>query len=254
MDVMLTIITFLPLLGVLALYLVPRPTAWRWIAVMTSALVLGGGIVLAILFNWSRGTLQFAVRVDWIPSLGSSYHLAVDGLSLPLILLTALLTFLALLYACKQERFSRGYFALYLVMETGLIGFFSTMDLLLFYVFFEIALVPMYFIIGIWGHEKRVEAALKFFLYTRVGSLAVLLSILALYLATNPHTFDLPTIVAARPYAGAGMGASLVLLGFLVGFGIKLPVVPLHSWLPDAHTEAPTEGSVILAGLLLKGW
>jgi NADH-quinone oxidoreductase subunit M len=169
------------------------------------------------------------------------------------VLLTALLTFLALLYAWRQERYPREYFALYLVMETGLIGFFSTMDLLLFYVFFEIALVPMYFIIGIWGHEgKRVEAALKYFLYTRVGSLAVLLSILALYLSTNPHTFDLPAIIAARPFAGASVSASLVLLGFLIGFGIKLPVVPLHSWLPDAHTEAPTEGSVILAGLLLK--
>src|SRR5712692_1816303 len=252
MDVMLTIITFLPLVGVLALYLVPRPTAWRWIAVMTSALVLGVGIALAILFNWSNGTLQFAVRVDWIPSLGSSYHLAVDGLSLPLILLTALLTFLALLYAWKQEQQPRAYFALYLVMETGLIGFFSTMDLLLFYVFFEIALVPMYFIIGLWGHENRVQSALKFFLYTRVGSLAVLLSILALYLGTNPHTFDLPKIIAAHPYAGTGVGAFLVLLGFLIGFGIKLPVIPLHSWLPDAHTDAPTEGSVILAGLLLK--
>src|SRR6266446_7908262 len=223
MDGMLTIITFLPLVGVLALYLVARPTAWRWIAVMTSALVLGVGIALAILFNWSNGTLQFAVRVDWIPSLGSSYHLAVDGLSLPLIVLTALLTFLALLYAWKQEKFSREYFALYLVMETGLIGFFSTMDLLLFYVFFEIALVPMYFIIGIWGHEeKRLEAALKFFLYTRVGGLAVLLSILALYLGTNPRTFDLPVIIAAHPFVGASLNASLVLLGFLIGFGIKL--------------------------------
>src|SRR5258708_5877546 len=252
MDVMLTIITFLPLVGVLALYLVPQPAAWRWIAVVTSALVLGVGVVLAFLFNWSNGKLQFGVRVAWIPTLGSSYHLAVDGLSLPLILLTALLTFLALMYAWRQEQFPREYFALYLVMETGLLGFFSTMDLLLFYVFFEIALVPMYFIIGIWGHEKRVEAALKFFLYTRVGSLAVLLSILALYLGTNPHTFDLPTIIAARPYLGAGVGASLVLLGFLVGFGIKLPVIPLHSWLPDAHTEAPTEGSVILPRFQLQ--
>jgi len=191
--------------------------------------------------------------VDWIPTLGSSYHLGIDGLSLPLVLLTALLTFLALLYAWKQERYPREYFALYLVMETGLIGFFSTIDLLLFYVFFEISLVPMYFIIGIWGHEeKRLEAALKFFLYTRVGGLAVLLSILALYLGTNPRTFDLPVIIAANPFVGASLNASLVLLGFLIGFGIKLPVVPLHSWLPDAHTEAPTEGSVILAGLLLK--
>src|SRR5260370_37369232 len=249
---MLTIITFLPLVGVLALYLVPQPAAWRWIAIVTGALVLGVGVVLALLFNWSSGKLQFGVRVDWIPTLGSSYHLAVDGLSLALILLTALLTFLALMYAWRQEQFPREYFALYLVMETGLIGFFSTMDLLLFYVFFEIALVPMYFIIGLWGHENRVQSALKFFLYTRVGSLAVLLSILALYLGTNPHTFDLPQIITAHPYVGAGVGSSLVLLGFLIGFGIKLPVIPLHSWLPDAHTDAPTEWTVVLAGLPIQ--
>src|SRR6266702_7004410 len=249
---MLTTLIFLPLAGALALYLIPGPTAWRWIAAMTSGLVLGISILIAVLFNWGNGRLQFEERVAWIPTLGSSYHLAIDGLSLPLILLSTLLTFLVIIYVWKQETSPREYFALYLVMETGLLGFFSTMDLLLFYVFFELALVPMYFIIGLWGHERRVEAALKFFLYTRVGSLAVLLSILALYLATNPHTFDLPAIIAARPFVGAGVSASLVLLGFLIGFGIKLPVIPLHSWLPDAHTEAPTEGSVILAGLLLK--
>jgi NADH-quinone oxidoreductase subunit M len=250
---MLTVLIFLPLLGALVLYLVPGAVARRWIAILSSLLTLGVSIVVAVLFNWQRGTLQFQERVAWIPSLGASYHLAIDGLSLPLVLLTTLLIFLALLYAWKQEKYPREYFALYLVMETGLLGFFCTMDLLLFYLFLEIALVPMYFIIGLWGQEeRRVEAALKFFLYTRVGSLAVLLSILALYLGTNPHTFDLPVIIAARPFVGAGVGASLVLLGFFVGFGIKLPVVPLHSWLPDAHTEAPTEGSVILAGLLLK--
>lgn len=251
---MLSILIFLPLLGAFILYLVPVVKAWRWIAVLTSGVTLAWAIVLSVLFNWQRGgTMQLQEHVAWIPSLGASYHLAVDGLSLPLILLTALLTFLALLYCWRQDRFPREYFALYLVMETGLLGFFSTLDLLLFYVFFEIALVPMYFIIGLWGHEgQRLQAALKFFLYTRVGSLAVLLSILALYLGVNPHTFDLPVIIAARPYAGTGIGAFLVLLGFLIGFGIKLPVIPLHSWLPDAHTEAPTEGSVILAGLLLK--
>ena len=249
---MLSILIFLPLVGVLLLYLVPGRAAWRWIATITTGVELALGIVLAILFDWRGGRLQFVERVNWIPALGSSYHLGIDGLSLPLILLTVLLTFLALLYAWKQQQYPREYFALYLVMETGLIGFFATMDLLLFYVFFEIALVPMYFIIGLWGHERRIQSALKFFLYTRVGSLAVLLSILALYLGTNPHTFDLPAIIAAHPYAGTGVGAFLVLLGFLIGFGIKLPVVPLHSWLPDAHTDAPTEGSVILAGLLLK--
>lgn len=249
---MLSLLIFLPLVGVLALYLIPHTLAWRWLSVITSAAVLVVGIIMSVLFNWNSGGLQFEERIVWIPSLGASYHLGIDGLSLPLLLLTALLTFLALLYAWKQDRDSREYFALYLVMETGLLGFFSTMDLLLFYVFFEVALVPMYFIIGLWGHERRVESALKFFLYTRVGSLAVLLSIIALYLGTNPHTFDLPAIIAARPYVGTGVGAFLVLLGFLIGFGIKLPIIPLHSWLPDAHTGAPTEGSVVLAGLLLK--
>lgn len=249
---MLSIITFLPLVGILLLYLIPKRAAWRWMATIIGGIELALGIVLAILFNWSSGTMQFVERVNWIPALGSSYHQGIDGLSLSLILLTVLLTFLTLVFAWKQEQYPREYFALFLVMETGLVGFFSTMDLLLFYVFFEIALVPMYFIIGLWGHERRVQSALKYFLYTRVGSLAVLLSILALYLGTSPHTFDLPHIIAARPYAGTGVAAFLVLLGFLVGFGIKLPVVPLHSWLPDAHTDAPTEGSVILAGLLLK--
>lgn len=249
---MLSTLTFLPLVGILLLYVIPGRAAWLWIATITGGLELALGVALAILFNWSSGTVQFVERVNWIPALGSSYHLGVDGLSLPLILLAVLLTFLALVYAWKQEQNPREYFALYLVMETGLVGFFSTMDLLLFYVFFEIALVPMYFIIGLWGHERRVQSALKFFLYTRVGSLAVLLSILALYLGTTPHTFDLPQIIAAHPYAGTGVGAFTVLLGFLIGFGIKLPVIPLHSWLPDAHTDAPTEGSVILAGLLLK--
>lgn len=249
---MLSIVIFLPLAGALALYLVPARAAWRWIAASAGALSLIASSIVALMFNWHNGTLQFVERATWVPALGASYHLGVDGLSLPLILLTTLLTFLAIFYAWRQDSYPREYFALYLVMETGLLGFFSTMDLLLFYLFFEVSLVPMYFIIGLWGHERRLEAAIKFFLYTRVGSLAVLLSILALYLGTQPHTFDLPAIIAAHPYVGASAGASLVLLGFLIGFGIKLPVFPLHSWLPDAHTSAPTEGSVILAGLLLK--
>jgi NADH-quinone oxidoreductase subunit M len=249
---LLTLMIFLPLIGALALALLPDRRTWGWAAASMSGVVLALGVALAVLFDWGSGALQFQERAPWIPSLGASYHLAVDGISLPLILLTALLTFLALIYSWNQERRPRAFFALFLVMETGLIGVFSTLDLLLFYVFFELALVPMYFIIGIWGHERRIEAALKFFLYTRVGSLAMLLSILALYLGTSPRTFDLPAIVAARPYAGAGLGPALVLLGFLIGFGIKLPIVPLHSWLPDAHTEAPTAGSVLLAGVLLK--
>jgi NADH-quinone oxidoreductase subunit M len=249
---LLTLMIFLPVAGALALYLVPGPGARRWLAAMTSGAVLALGIVLAVQFEWGSGALQFEARASWIPALGASYHVALDGLSLPLVLLSALLTFLALLYSWDQAERPREFFALFLVMETGLIGVFSTFDLLLFYVFFELSLVPMYFIIGVWGYERRVEAALKFFLYTRVGSLAMLLSILALYLGMEPRTFDLPAIVAAQPYAGAGLGPSLVLLGFFIGFAIKLPLIPFHSWLPDAHTEAPTAGSVLLAGVLLK--
>ncbi len=249
---MLTAMTFLPLLGAVVLYLTRTPRAWRWTAALASGAVLALGALLAAQFNWRSGALQFEQQAPWIPSLGASYHVAVDGLSLPLVLLSALLTFLAVLYSWSVTDRPREYFALFLVLETGLIGVFATLDLLLFYVFWEVALVPMYFIIGVWGHERRIEAALKFFLYTRVGSLAMLLSILALYLGTEPRTFDLPLIVTARPYAGTGTGPFLVLLGFFIAFAIKLPVVPFHSWLPDAHTEAPTAGSVILAGVLLK--
>jgi len=248
---LLTLMIFLPLTGAIALYLVPGPRAWRWLAVVTGGLVLALGLVLAMQFDWRSGALQFEEQAEWIPSLGASYHLAVDGLSLPLVLLSALLTFLVLLFSWNQGQRPRAFFALFLVMETGLLGVFSTLDLLLFYVFFELSLVPMYFIIGIWGYERRIEAALKFFLYTRVGSLAMLLAMLTLYLGMNPRTFDLPAIVAARPL-GTGLRSSWVLLGFFVGFAIKLPVIPFHSWLPDAHTEAPTAGSVILAGVLLK--
>jgi NADH-quinone oxidoreductase subunit M len=141
---------------------------------------------------------------------------------------------------------------LFLLLATGLIGLFAAQDLLLFYLFFEIGLVPMYFIIGIWGGEQRRYAAIKFFLYTRAGSLAMLLGFLGLYLAMEPHSFSLPAIIAARPLAKSPVSSSLVFFALLIGFGVKLPIVPLHNWLPDAHVEAPTEGSVVLAGLQLK--
>ncbi|MBF6590568.1 MAG: NADH-quinone oxidoreductase subunit M [Ktedonobacterales bacterium] len=251
---LLTVTIILPLVGVLALYLVPSRAGrlLSLVALTTSGATLALAIALAARFDWRAGTPQLGVSVPWIPTIGASYVVTVDGLSLPLILLTALLMFLTVLYSWREAQRPREFYALFLLMETGLLGFFSTLDLLLFYFFFEIALVPMYFIIGGWGHERRREAALKFFLYTRVGALALLLSILALYLGVQPHTFSLPAILAAHPYNGMGIAPSLILLGFFLGFAIKLPVVPLHSWLPDAHTEAPTGGSVVLAGLLLK--
>lgn len=248
----LTLLIFIPLVGVAALYLRPERRWWWPAALATAGLELALSILVLAWFDRSRDSFQLEERAPWIPSLGASYHLAVDGLSLPLILLTTVLIFLVVLSSGQRRDLSRAYLALFLTLEAGLIGVFCTLDLLLFYLFWEVSLVPMYFIIGLWGEARRVEAALKFFLYTRVGSLAMLLSILALYLGARPRTFDLPAIVEAAPYGGVGVGASLVLLGFLIGFGVKLPVVPLHSWLPDAHTEAPTAGSVVLAGLLLK--
>ena len=190
--------------------------------------------------------------MPWIPTIGASYDVAVDGLSLPLILLTSVLLCAVMVYVLRKEDRPKAHAFLLLLLATGLIGLFAAQDLLLFYLFFEVGLVPMYFIIGIWGHEQRSYAAMKFFLYTRVASLAMLLSFLGLYLAMEPHTFSLPEIVDAQPLAGATPAAGLALLGMLIGFGVKLPAVPLHNWLPDAHVEAPTEGSVMLAGIQLK--
>lgn len=248
---LLTLMIFLPLAGGLALYAVPERW-WRPLALATSGLVLALGVVLLAGFDYGSGALQFEERIAWLPGLGASYHLAVDGLSMPLVVMSALLTFLVVVFSWHVKTRPREYLFLFLLLETGMIGVFTALDLLLFYVFWEISLVPMYFIIGVWGKERRAEAALKFFLYTRVGGLAMLLSILALYLAVEPRTFDLPAIIAAAPFAEAGLTASLVLLGFFLAYAIKLPVVPFHSWLPAAHVEAPTAGSVVLAGVLLK--
>ena len=247
---LLSAMIWLPVVGGLALFLLPR-RRWHAAGLATSAVVLASSVVLLWRFDYTTGALQFEERLQWLPGLGASYHLAADGVSMPLIVLSALLTFLVMLFSRQVTVRPREYYFLFLLLETGLIGVFATLDLLLFYIFWEVSLVPMYFIIGVWGKEQRVEAALKFFLYTRVGGLAMLLSILALYLSVEPRTFDLPAIVAARESGIAAIPA-IVLLGFFIAFAIKLPVIPLHSWLPAAHVEAPTGGSVILAGILLK--
>lgn len=250
----LDIAIFLPLATGLLVLLIPgkRVRAIRGLSLLGSSITL---ILIAALwasFDATTSGLQHRTAVPWIPAIGASYDVAVDGLSLPLLAVTGLLFLLVAVYTLGQSDRARSHAFLFLLMETGLLGVFSAQDLLLFYVFFEIALVPMYFVIGGWGHRDRRYAALKFFLYTRAGSLAMLLSFLALYLSMDPHTFSLPAIAATRPLAGAYPVAGLVMLGMLLGFGVKIPTVPIHNWLPDAHVEAPTEGSVILAGLQLK--
>jgi NADH-quinone oxidoreductase subunit M len=251
---MIDVVIFLPLATGLVVLLVPRsrPALMRGLALAGALATLAVSVALWAGYAPGGPDLQWRTHASWIPSIGASYDVAVDGLSLPLVLLTALLSALVMVYVLRDDNRPKAHAFLFLLMETGLLGLFTARDLLLFYVFFEIGLVPLYFIIGIWGHERRRYAALKFFLYTRAGSLAMLLAFLGLYLSMQPHTFSLPAIAAARPLAGTPLAGSLVLLGLMIGFGVKLPIVPLHNWLPDAHVEAPTEGSVILAGLLLK--
>ena len=250
---MLNIAIFLPLLTGLVVLVVPqdRPALVRWISLGGSMLTLLVTVGLWIGFD-PAGGLQSRAVLPWIPSIGATYDVGITGISLPLIVLTALLLTLVALFVLHEHDRAHAHAFLFLLLGTGLLGVFAAQDLLLFYLFFEVGLVPMYFIIGIWGGEQRGYAALKFFLYTRVGSLAMLLGFLLLYLSMAPHSFSLPAIIAAQPLAQSPATAALVFFALLLGFGVKLPTVPLHNWLPDAHVEAPTEGSVMLAGLLLK--
>ena len=246
---MLSLIIFLPLLAALVVLFLPegKPRLLRGTALAGACGSLLGSLLLWLDYDYQGEALQMADRVRWIPSVGASYHVAVSGFSLPLIVLAALLTTMVMIYLWpKPTERARFHTFLFLVMATGLMGVFAAQDLLLFYLFFEVGLVPMYFIVGVWGHERRHYAAMKFFLYTRAGSLALLLSFLGLYLAMEPHTFSIPEILAAQPLSGSPKLAALVLLGMVIGFGVKLPILPIHNWLPDAHVEAPTEGSVIL--------
>jgi NADH-quinone oxidoreductase subunit M len=189
-------------------------------------------------------------EVAWIPSIGAAYRVGVDGVSLPLVLMTAVLFLVSLVFSAHVRERPASYVALFLLLETACIGTFVALDLILFYVFFEVALVGMYFVIAGWGYEGRQRAALTFFLYTLLGSLPLLLAILALYLGSDPNTFDMREIIASPPLSG--LAAILALIAMLVTFFVKIPVFPVHTWLPLAHTEAPTAGSVILAGVLLK--
>lgn len=254
MAALLNLAIFLPLATGVVVLLLPtgRPGALRWTALIGTGATLF--LVAALWADVSMTTsgLQHRTTLPWVPGIGASYDVAIDGLSLPLLSLTAVLFFAVSVYVLPKADRVPSHAFLFLLMETGLLGLFAAQDLLLFYVFFEVALVPMYFVIGGWGHEDRRYAAMKFFLYTRGASLAMLLGILGLYLSMEPRTFSLPAIAEQRPLAGSLIAGSLVLFGLLIGFLVKVPSIPLHNWLPDAHVEAPTEGSVVLAGLQLK--
>ena len=195
--------------------------------------------------------LRFVEFVPWIKGFKVNYFVGVDGLSLPLIWLTALLGVLCLVYSWTIDKGTKGYFILFLMLEAGLIGVFCALDFFLFYVFWEVVLLPMYFLIGIWGGKNRIYAAIKFFIYTLVGSVLMLIVMLVMYFTSEPHTFNMLTLMAVVPNF-SGPLAFWLFLGLFIGFAIKVPVFPFHTWLPDAHVEAPTAVSVVLAGILLK--
>jgi NADH-quinone oxidoreductase subunit M len=250
----LSLIVFWPaLVGAVLLCLPARLPARLFVGAWIAAGVADLALVVAVWLRLPRQGYGFEERLPWIPSAGISYHLGVDGLSLPLLALTAVLFLACAVFALRETRRVKSYVVLFLALQTVSSGLFAALDLILFFLFFDLSIVLMYFVIAGWGHGERARAAaLKFFLYTFLGSLALLLGIIALFLAAVPHTFDIPALVAANPLAGGGVYAGLTLLALGVGLAVKTPTVPFHTWLPPAHTEAPATGSAILAGVLLK--
>ncbi|MDR3576615.1 MAG: NADH-quinone oxidoreductase subunit M [Anaerolineaceae bacterium] len=249
----LVLVTFLPLLGFLIILFFneQQKKVIRWVALFTSLVTFGVSLWVLSLFNLSTPGIQLELNWFWlqISDIPIGFHLGVDGLSMLMLLLTTLLTPLAILssWTSVQERV-KGFMLFFMLLEMGMIGVFLSLDLVLFYIFWEFTLVPMYFLIGIWGGERRIYAAVKFFLFTMTGSVLMLLAIL--YIGLQAGTFSLPVLIATRStFAQAQIW---LFLAFGLAFAIKVPMWPLHSWLPDAHVEAPTAGSVILAGVLLK--
>jgi NADH-quinone oxidoreductase subunit M len=249
----LTLVTFFPLLGVLVILFLnaEQKNLARWVALITSTITFAISIAVLVQFDASQAGLQMVVNLPWIQVAGwnIAYHLGVDGLSILLLLLTTFLTPISILstWTAVEDRV-KDFMIFFLLLEVGMVGVFLAQDLFLFYIFWEFTLVPMYFLIGVWGGPRRMYAAIKFFLYTMAGSVLMLLAIL--WLGIQGGTFSVPELIAKD-----GIPANVqtwLFLAFAAAFAIKVPMWPLHSWLPDAHVEAPTAGSVILAGVLLK--
>jgi NADH-quinone oxidoreductase subunit M len=248
---LLSVLVGLPVLGAAVVALTPRSAAGlaKTLGLVVTTLVFALSLLLLRGFVPTAG-MQFGEQIQWMPVYGISYHVGIDGISLWLILLTTFLTPLALLGSWSSISKRVHEFVLFmLLLEAGMLGVFVALDLFLFYIFWEAMLIPMYFLIGIWGHERRVYAALKFFLYTMAGSALMLVAFLVLYSRSAAHSFDLAALLSSR----VDPALQMWLFGaFALAFAIKVPMFPLHTWLPDAHVEAPTAGSVILAGVMLK--
>jgi NADH-quinone oxidoreductase subunit M len=253
----LSVGTFLPLAGVLVMLLIPKreELLLKQVALLTAAATVGVGIATLALFDYDQSEkLQFFANTEWISVINSGYTIGLDGISLPLYFLSMVITLLVMIYSWDHipaPGNPKAFLILMLVLQTGMAGTFIAQDLILFFVFFEVVLLPMYFMIGVWGGEQRQYASLKFFLYTMFGSALMLVAFLALYYKTGAESFSIPYLVE-NGGAIAKNTAVWIFAGMFIGFAVKVPMFPFHTWLPDAHTQAPTQGSVILAAILLK--
>ena len=260
----LSILTFLPLIGMVLVLLTPERSknTIRWGSVLFSLLPLALSIIAWASYDMKQSGFQFVEKAVWFPQINSIYQVGVDGISLPLVVLTCFLTPLAMLMSFTVDKSVRVFFALFFLLETATLGVFVSLDLIVFFMFYELSLVPMYFLISVWGGANRKYASFKFMLYTIAASLGMLLAIQVLGLASK--SFDLMYLLSAagRPFTGNNQvnilfadpsaWKGIAFWMFTLAFALKIPVWPLHTWLPDAHTEAPTGGSMMLAGILLK--
>ncbi|MCE2400879.1 NADH-quinone oxidoreductase subunit M [Candidatus Poribacteria bacterium] len=259
---LLSLMIFVPLLGMIVVLLLPRESEEliKRVALVFTLIPLLLAVYLFITHNQPELARLWKQDVPWIETFNIQYHVGIDGLSAILILLTALLGPICVLASWRNiEKGIKAYMALFLLLETGMLGFFAALDLFLFFVFFELTLLPMYFLIGVWGGPRREYAAIKFFLYTLFGSVLMLVAIIAVYLNSGvpgDRTFDIPTLITLAGTQGHALADPVfqrwIFAGFFIGFAVKVPIFPFHTWLPDAHVEAPTAISVILAGVLLK--
>ena len=249
----LTWMIFLPLIGAIVVLCLPRNAAnlIRGTATFFTIPPLAMAVWLFQNFDRTTNEMQFVTKIPWIPSFNIQYFIGVDGISITMVLLTALLSFICIIASFGIEKAMKAYFALFLVLDAAMMGVFCALDFFLFFVFWEVMLLPMYFLIGIWGGPRREYAAIKFFLYTMVGSVLMLVAMLALYFYAEPHTFDMLELASRSSSYSTGF-QRLAWIALFIGFAIKIPAFPFHTWLPDAHVEAPTAISVILAGVLLK--
>ena len=258
----ITITTMLPVVGAIAILFLPKgqDRLVKGLGIAVTGVCLALAIAIAATYDYGAAGYQFVLNVTWIPVINARYHVGIDGISMPLYLLTFAMGFLCAIYTGRyvpEPGRVKAFVALTLLLITGMAGTFIALDLILFFVFWELVLVPMYFLIGVWGSANRQYASIKFFLYTLFGSVFMLLGFLALYFngpeVAGKHTFDLVTLTAFGASGGYSHELQLVVFGAIaLGFAVKVPMWPFHTWLPDAHTEAPTIGSVLLAAVMLK--